>query len=156
MRTPVKLLALELFDQELPRLQDAARALKDARPHEGWVRSLRKSLGMSMSALSIRMGFKVPASLNELEQHEQSGTITLATLERAADALDADLVYAIIPRKNLHDMVSARAREVARQRIAPISKSMAMEEQGLTPAQVERQIDELARELQKKPNALWR
>jgi hypothetical protein len=53
-------------------------------------------------------------------------------------------------------MVSARARAVAQQRVAPISKSMALEEQGLTPAQIERQIDELAHELERKPNALWR
>jgi predicted DNA-binding mobile mystery protein A len=156
MRTPVKLLALELFDQDLPQLRDASRLLRDALPQEGWVRSLRKSLGMSMSALSRRLGFKVAASLNELEQNERSGAITLATLRRAAEALDADLVYAIVPRKNLREMVSARARVVARQSMAPISKSMAMEEQGLTPEQIERQIDELAHELERKPNSLWR
>jgi predicted DNA-binding mobile mystery protein A len=111
---------------------------------------------MSIAALSRRMGFKVPASLNELEQNERSGAITLATLRRAAEALDADLVYAIVPRKNLREMVSARARAVAQQRVAPISKSMALEDQGLTPAQIERQIDELAHELERKPNALWR
>jgi predicted DNA-binding mobile mystery protein A len=156
MRTPVKLLALELFDQDLPQLRDASRLLRDALPQEGWVRSLRKSLGMSMSALSRRLGFKVAASLNELEQNERSGAITLATLRRAAEALDADLVYAIVPRKNLREMVSARARVVAGQSMAPISKSMAMEEQGLTPEQIERQIDELAHELERKPNSLWR
>jgi predicted DNA-binding mobile mystery protein A len=148
--------ALELFDQELPKLQEAARVLRETRPHEGRVRSVRRSLGMSMSARSRRMGFKVPASLNESEHHERNGTITLATLRRAAEALDADLVYAIVPRKNLREMVSARARDVAHQRMAPISKSMALEEQGLSPAQVERQIDELARELERKPNTLWR
>jgi len=156
VRTPVKLLALELFDQELPKLQEASRVLQELSPQEGWVRSLRRSLGMSISALSRRMGFKVPASLNELEQNERSGVITLATLRRAAEALDADFVYAIVPRKNLRDMVSARARVVAQQRMTPISKSMALEEQGLTAAQVERQIDELAHELELKPNALWR
>jgi predicted DNA-binding mobile mystery protein A len=102
------------------------------------------------------MGFKVPASVNELEHHERKGSITLETMRRAAEALDADFVYAIIPRNSLREMVSARARDVARQRILPISKSMALEEQGLTQAQIARQIDELANELERKPDALWR
>lgn len=156
MGTPVKLLALELFDHELPKLQEAARALQEALPREGWVRSIRKSLGMSMSAFSRRMAFKVPASVNELEHNERTGTITLETLRRAAEALNADFVYAIIPRKSLREMVVARARDVARQRIAPIAKSMALEEQGLSKAQIDRQIDELAEELERKPDALWR
>ena len=156
MRTPVKLLALELFDQELPQLQQAAKTLREHLPREGWVRSIRKSLGMSMRAFSRRIGFKEPASVKELERNERAGSITLDTLRRAAEALDADLVYAIVPRKALRDTVAARAREVARQRIAPIAKSMALEEQALTKVQIERQVDELARELERKPELLWR
>jgi predicted DNA-binding mobile mystery protein A len=156
MRTPVKLLALEQFDQQLPKLEKAAQVLRDGTPRDGWVRGIRKSLGMSMRAFSRHIGFKEHASVKELERNEHAGTITLLTLRRAAEALDADFVYAIIPRKSLREVVSARARDVARRRISPISKSMALEEQGLTKAQIERQIDELASELERKPDALWR
>ena len=82
--------------------------------------------------------------------------ITLGTLRRAAEALEADFVYAIVPRKSLGEMLAARARDVAHRRMLPISKSMALEEQGLTKAQIERQISELARELEGKPKVLWR
>lgn len=156
MRTPVKLLALELFDQELPQLRQAAKIFSEHLPREGWVRSIRKSLGMSMRAFSRRIGFKEPASVKELERNERAGSITLGTLKRAAEALDADLVYAIVPRKNLRLTVAARAREVARQRIAPVAKSMALEEQALTKVQIDRQVDELARELERRPEMLWR
>lgn len=111
---------------------------------------------MSMRALAHRMSFKVPASVNDLERNELSGAITLETLRRAAEALDSELVYAIIPRKSLGEVIAARARDVARRRISPISKSMALEGQGLTKAHIERQIDELAHELKRKPGALWR
>jgi predicted DNA-binding mobile mystery protein A len=156
VRTPVKLLALELFDQELPSLQQAAKTLGNFHPREGWVRSLRKSLGMSMRAFAGRLGYKEPASVKELEANERAGTITLDTLRRAANAIDADFVYAIVPRRRLRDAVAARAREVARQRIAPVAKSMALEEQAFTKVQLDRQVDELARELERKPRALWR
>jgi hypothetical protein len=53
-------------------------------------------------------------------------------------------------------MVAERAKEVARQRVSPLAKSMALEEQGLTKAQTERQVEELARELEQKPELLWR
>lgn len=156
MRTPVKLLALELFDQELPQLQAAAKALREHGPREGWIRSLRQSLGMSMRAFSSRIGFKEPASVKELERNERLGTITLDTLKRAAEALDADFVYAVVPRKSLRETVAVRARELARKRLAPIAKSMALEEQALTKTQIDRQVEELARELERKPEMLWR
>jgi predicted DNA-binding mobile mystery protein A len=156
MRTPVSLLALELFDTELPEIQRAAQSLNRQMPREGWVRSIRKSLGMSMRAFATRMGFKEPSSVKELEQNERAGTITLQTLKRAAEAMDADFVYAIVPRRRLRETVAARAREIAQQRIAPIAKSMALEEQGLSKKEIERQIDELARELEIRPDRLWR
>lgn len=65
-------------------------------------------------------------------------------------------MYAIVPRKRLRETVAARAREVALQRIAPIAKSMALEEQGLSKKEIERQVDELARELEMRPDRLWR
>jgi hypothetical protein len=40
-------------------------------------------------------------SVNQLEKNERAGVITLASLRRAAEALDAELFYAIIPRKPL-------------------------------------------------------
>jgi predicted DNA-binding mobile mystery protein A len=156
MRTPVTLLALELFDKELPQLRQAAQSLLAHTPADGWVKSIRKSLGISMRSFSGRLGFKDPSSVNELEHNERAGTITLQTLRRAAEAMDADFVYAIIPRKNLRDTVAERAREVARRRLLSLAKSMALEEQPLTQAQIDRQVDELARELEKKPGTLWR
>jgi predicted DNA-binding mobile mystery protein A len=156
MRTPVKLLALEAFDTELPQLQAAGKSLSEHLPKGGWVRGIRESLGMSMRSFARRIGFKEPASVKELEANERSGSITLQTLRRAAEALDADLVYAIVPRKRLRDTVSARAKELAKQRFEPLAKSMALEEQGLTKKQIGRQIEELALELESKLETLWR
>jgi hypothetical protein len=82
--------------------------------------------------------------------------ITVASLRRAADAFDADLVYAIVPRRKLRETISARALELAQERIAPITNSVRLEAQGLSRAETAEQIEELARELQDRPRELWR
>ena len=156
MRTSVKLISIEQFDRGLPRLQAAAALLREQLPREGWVRAIRKSLGMSMKAFAYRIHFKDHSSVKDLERNEREGTITLQTLKRAAEAINADFVYAIVPRTRLRETVAARARQLAEQRLAPIVKSMALEEQGLSKDQIKQQLDELVRELEKKPEALWR
>lgn len=155
MRTPVGLLALQQFDKRLPALQKAAHVLSQQTPKEGWVRALRRSLGMSMEAMSKRLGFSNHSSLYELERNEHSGAITLQTLRRAAAAMDADFVYAIIPRKPLREVIRARAQELAQQQMAPIAKTMALEDQSLTKGQLKQQVEELAVELESNPRKLW-
>ena len=90
------------------------------------------------------------------EASERAGTITLASLRRAAAALDADFVYAIVPRKSLRQTISIRARELAHQRIAPVAHSMRLEAQGLSERELQDQVDELARDLERRPRELWR
>ena len=155
MPTKVKRLAVDQMDRKLPTLQRAAAVLKQAAPRSGWLKTIRSALDMGASALGRKLGIAHSSAL-ELEQNEVSGSITLASLRKAADALDADLVYAIVPRKKLRDTISARAREVAREQIMPIAKSMALEQQGISQAQIKRQIAELAQELEEKPRELWR
>jgi len=95
-------------------------------------------------------------SVDELEKSERAGTITLASLRRAAAALNADLVYAIVPRKRLRETIAARARELAQERIALIAHSMRLEAQGLSDKELAEQVEELARDLERRPRGLWR
>ncbi|MGH8211593.1 MAG: mobile mystery protein A, partial [Steroidobacteraceae bacterium] len=82
--------------------------------------------------------------------------ITLASLRRAAEALDAELIYAIVPRKNIRDTISARARELAKERVASVAQSMQLEAQGISDKELSERITELARELERRPRELWR
>ncbi|TLY84820.1 MAG: hypothetical protein E6K44_13020 [Gammaproteobacteria bacterium] len=95
-------------------------------------------------------------SATELEDSERAGTITLASLRRAADALDADLIYALVPRRKLREIIATRARQVAQERLAPIAHSMRLEAQGLSENELAEQIEELARDLERRPRDLWR
>jgi predicted DNA-binding mobile mystery protein A len=110
---------------------------------------------MSSSALAKRLGI-AHTGLLKLEKGERLGTVSLATLRRAAEALDADFVYAVVPRKALRLTVHARARQLAEERALPVAKSMQLENQGLSSEQIERRIEELARDLETRPRELWR
>jgi predicted DNA-binding mobile mystery protein A len=151
----VKRTAREQFDKRFGDLRRAADTLRDASPEAGWLRSLRTLLEMSNRSVAQRVGVSHPTLL-KLEKSEQSGTISLASLRKAAEALDADLVYAIVPRQKLGHMIGARARALAKEQVAPIARSMALEKQGVSEAQIKRQIAELAKELEENPRALWR
>jgi predicted DNA-binding mobile mystery protein A len=155
MRTPIKLLAVDQIDRRLSRLQQAADEIHQQAPRTGWLKAIRTALGISEPAFAKRLGV-IRGSVQELERNERSGSVTLDSLRRAAKALDADLVYAIVPRKPLRAAISARARALAAERLDPIAKSMALEGQRLSGQQLRRQIEELAGELEKKPRELWR
>ena len=155
MTTPIKLLALDQLDKRLPRLRKAAQEINRQAPARGWVKTLRGALGISERSFAKRLGV-VPGSLQDLERNERKGSVTLESLRRAAEALDADLVYALVPRKPLRAVIRRRARTLALERLKPIAQSMALEDQALSANQLERRVDELARDLEKKPAELWR
>jgi predicted DNA-binding mobile mystery protein A len=143
------------IDRKLPRLREAADLLSASAPSTGWIKALRQSLGLTAVAFGRRLRVK-QQSATELENSERAGTITLASLRRAANALDADLVYAVVPRKKLRETIAARARQLAKERVSPIAHSMRLEAQGLSEKELAEQIEELARDLERRPRELWR
>ena len=116
------------------------------RPARGWVRAIRDALGMSSRQLAARMDISQPA-VAQLERSEADGVVQLDTLRRAADALGCDLVYVLVPRASLDEIVRNRARIVARADITTVDRTMRLEQQGLTPDQLERRIDDYATKL---------
>ena len=119
-----------------------------AAPPMGWVRALRDALGLTGAQLARRIGIR-PAGLSELEKNEAKGAITLATLKRAAEALDCTLVYALVPNQSLEKMVEAAAKSAAHKQLAASFHTMELEGQGLHAADKREMVDELAAELAK-------
>jgi len=101
-----------------------------ARPHGGWVRAIREALGMTTADLANRMGL-TQSTVTRLESSERHRTIRLDTLARAAEAMDCDLVYALVPRKPLQELVSEQAGRKAAEHLRRLTHTMALEEQGL-------------------------
>ena len=155
MRLSKHLASAAQIDRKLPRLRKASHSLALSAPTVGWIKALRQSLGLTTAAFGRRLKVK-QQSADELESSEKAGTITINSLRRAAAALDADFVYAIVPRKSLRSTIATRARELARERVAPIAHTMRLEAQGLSDRQIADQIEELARDLERRPRDLWR
>ncbi|HXZ01124.1 MAG TPA: mobile mystery protein A [Stellaceae bacterium] len=123
-----------------------------ARPVHGWIKAVREALGMSTPQLARRMKVKQP-TLVAIEQSEEKGTIQLATLRRAAEALDCTVVYALVPNQPLEKMVRDRARRAARRRLEAVDHTMRLENQQVSREELEERLDEIARDI--KPRALW-
>lgn len=126
---------------------------RTARPHGGWVRAIREALGMTTDDLATRMRV-AQSSVTRLEKSEKARTIRLDTLARAADAMECDLVYALVPRRPLDDIVSDQAGRRAMEQLRRLGHTMALEEQELDSARLQMNF-ELLRAHHLNSPGLW-
>jgi len=125
------------------------------RPPKGWVRAIRDALGMTVRQFGARLG-KSHSTVIALEQGEMAGTLTLAGLQKAAEALDCTLHYVLVPNRPLVDMVHDRARVVAEARLARIDHTMRLENQGLSEADLASELDRLTEDYARRGGRrLW-
>ncbi len=128
--------------------------LTDTPPPGGWTKAIRQALGMSSRQLAQRLGITRQAVI-DLERREKDGRITVGALTKAARAMGCELVYAIVPKNNLEEMIRNRARNVAARRLRRVSHSMALEAQSTSAEEEDRLLDELVADLLKHPRSLW-
>ena len=127
-----------------------------SRPPSGWIKAIRESLGMAATHLAARLGVAT-STVTRLERSEADDTISLGTLRRAAEALGCELHYALVPKQSLADTLKNRAMTLARQQMASVSHTMALEAQATSREAVEVQTRALAEQLLKgSRRALWR
>lgn len=152
MRAEERTTARRTLDSRLSVLKDSDAF---ARPPRGWIRAIREALGMTTSQLAERLGV-VQSRVPALEQSEAKKSVTLASLEKAANAMDCRLVYALVPRKTLEELVENRADHKARQRLASIRHTMALEAQSVSETDEEEQLKRLTRQLiERAGSELW-
>lgn len=126
MRTEFRHLRLKQLDRTLERFR-AAREV--SRPSKGWIRSIRQALGVSSGELARRLGTSRQLPL-QLEKGEAEDRITLRSLRAAANALDCDLVYALVPRAaSMKELIESCARAEAKDRVLGVEHSMTLENQ---------------------------
>lgn len=153
MKSRFKDLKQRQLDAGLARWRSAELS---ARPHSGWIKAVREALGMSAAYLAKRLGV-VPSTVLRLEDSEADDTITLGSLRRVAEALDCELKYALVPRQTIAQTMEARAAKVARERMAAIAHTMALEAQATSPETVEAQVQGMADSLLNgSRRELWR
>jgi predicted DNA-binding mobile mystery protein A len=110
---------------------------------------------MTSIQLAQRLGVSQPRVI-ELEKSEASGTVTLNTLQRAAEALGCRVVYALIPEKPLEKTVLERVNKLADRQLTAVRQTMRLEDQSVRSKKanddVRRQFIEV---LLKHPARLW-
>jgi predicted DNA-binding mobile mystery protein A len=143
----------------IQQLEDSLRPFRGAvgitRPSGGWIRAIREALGMTNKQLAQRVQRKSQTVL-DLQKREAAQTIQLNTLRELAEAMDCELVYAIVPRKPLDRMLDERAEVLARRALRRTGHSMELERQALGVRERARAFErEIERLLAGSRRKLW-
>ena len=118
------------LDNRLPQLQKAKESA--VRPTRGWLRAAREAIGAKQGAVAKRMGVK-RQSYARLEATEARGSISLGSLQKAADAMDCEVIYYLVPKA----AVAANYAELATRHdptfkhLQAAEHSMALEDQAV-------------------------
>ena len=120
------------------------RPLVEAKvPQQGWVREIRKALGMTVSQLGARMGI-AQSNASRLEKSEGEGGVTLRSLKRAAEAMDCQLVYFLVPNQESFEELLERLKH-----------TMALEDQAAWEADEEQLLNDFTQQIASNPAQLW-
>ena len=130
----------------------------EAFPRSGWVREIRTALGLSQSQLAARAGVS-RATVQQMERAEGRRRITLASLDRLAQAMGCQVALAIVPKGGtLEDVrrrqAHARAEAILAEKLKEKQKTGAALPK---PRELEFRKDRIAaRLLRGSSRKLWR
>lgn len=112
-------------------LEPFAQAREVVRPRRGWIRALREATGMTLKDVAGRLGGSLPL-ISKLEKSETEYAITLKSLRDIADAMDCQLVYALVPKTgDLDDLARRRATQEVAENVSAVEHTMALENQAV-------------------------
>lgn len=115
-------------------------------PKTGWIRTIREALGMSGTQLGERLNL-TRNQISILERKEAAGTITLNQLQQIAEGLNANLMYAVVPRKSIEEILEDRAAEIAHSILEISHQNMFLEAQQLSKEKQHESTKMLIKEL---------
>ncbi|MEO8029618.1 MAG: mobile mystery protein A [Gemmatimonadota bacterium] len=145
-----------LVQKQVERRLEPWHKLRNQMPGTGWLSTIRQALGMSATQLGERIGM-TRQGVADLERREREESATLAVLRKAAEGMNCDLVYAIVPRASLADLRRKQATDSAAREIGRVAHTMGLEDQATGPEEVKRLVEERADELLRTGGkALWR
>lgn len=118
------------LDQRLLVLRQAKAAA--VRPARGWLRAVREAIGLKQVAVAQRMGVK-RQSYARLELTEAEGTLSLGSLQKAADAMDCEVVYFLMPKSTVAESYAdlAARHDTVLKHLQATEHSMALEGQAV-------------------------
>jgi predicted DNA-binding mobile mystery protein A len=125
-------------------------------PPTGWIKAVRMGLGMTLQQLANRISV-TKQSVQEMEQREKDGSISLKLLRESARALDMELVYGFVPKDGTLDtLIERKARELAVKIVKRTSNTMKLEDQENSEMRLKKAIEERTALLKNElPKVLW-
>lgn len=127
---------------------------KEFLPRVGWIQCIREALGMSIQQFAKRLGV-TRASAYRLESHEQEGTITFQSMQKAAKALHCRFVYVLVPEDSLEEIIGRQADVYIKEKVDYITHSMELEDQKPSSEDLEQIIKILQETLAAHPKKIW-
>ncbi|OSZ71445.1 mobile mystery protein A [Hydrogenophaga sp. IBVHS1] len=144
------------LEQLQANLSSYADLVKRQAPPRGWLKLIRESLGRTERQQAQRLGIS-GSTLHKSEQSEADDRISLAQLRKLADGLECELVYALVPRRPLTEMVQERARTIAEEEVGGVAHTMGLEDQRPGADRLRKQVERRTEELLRgRWSDLWR
>ncbi len=129
---------------------------KVAMPPTGWLKALRLALGMSSQQVAQKLSIS-RQGVQDMENREKDGSITIKALREVANALDMQMVYGFVPKDgSLEALIDRKAKALATQIVQRTSNSMKLEDQENSKERIEKAIEERAVIIKNEmPKTLW-
>jgi len=143
--------------EQLERKLSSFHAVKQITlPPTGWLKAIRLSLGMSLQQVANKLSI-TKQSVQEIEDREKEGSLTLKSLKDVANAMDMQLVYALVPKDGtLDQLIDRKAQELAVAIVSRTSNNMKLEDQENSKDRLKKAIKERAAIIKNEmPKALW-
>ena len=122
----------------------------------GWLRAVRKALGMSLETFGKRVGLETRSGAKKLEEKIADGSISVNRLHEVAEAVGCRVEIRVVPEQPLDEFVRLQARKQAIAKLARVQQSMRLEDQALSAADYERLVSDLTESiLARGKKALW-
>ena len=123
--------------------------------YDSWIKTIREALGMSTRQLAKKL--KASQSVvTSAERNERARTITLAQLDKFADALGCKVIYSFVPETSLDAMVNERAEAIAKSQVSMVQHTMRLEDQSTGDDFSEQQVNTIKLKLlEGKWSKLW-
>lgn len=132
------------------KLQNWLSLRIEKRPQMGWLKAVRGALGVSSRQLAQIVGVDMSAIIR-LEEREPNEKVTLEMLNRAAEAMNCKVIYAIVPSdeyESLESIVDSRSKKAAKDLLQKVEHSMRLEDQGAPDSKSE--VEKLTQSLKEK------
>lgn len=146
---------LKQLDAQLEHWREAN--LQAPKPKNGWIRTIRKALGVTIIQLAKRLDLD-PSRIVKIETAERQGNVTLKTLQEVAEALNCEFVYALVPKKPLKDLLLEKVRNVIKRRLERVSHSMTLEDQSVSKKYHDEKMEDLIKSVlskRRRVSSVW-